>query len=130
MRCTIKLILALIVFAPILVQAGLSTKGYVKITENRTRATMRATMNVRHNADAPGSPYVQVYGSPGGSITISGRDDKLSFACNVLTSSPNYEEAVSLKNNFKNGSDLYVVRRTNSTNCESFTLTNRSYYMD
>lgn len=111
--------------------AGYSVRGNVYVTQSGTRQYMHANMSVRHNTTASGSPYALINGYASSSVTFAGRDgDGEYFSCYVPPSSPIYAEAVDAKNNFNNGSRLYIYKQQNSSECENFSLGNYSYYLD
>jgi hypothetical protein len=111
--------------------AGLSYSGSVQVFESGTRQYMQANMSVRHNTTAAGSPYVLINGYANSSISFAGRDgDNTYFSCYVPTTSPLHAAAVDAKNNFNNGSRLYIYKQTSSSECENFSLGNYSYYLD
>ena len=101
--------------------AGLSYSGQVDVFTSGTRQYMQANMSVRHNTSVAGSPYV----------SFAGRDSAGEyFSCYVLTTSPLYDAAVAIKNNFTNGGRLYIYKQTSSNECENLSLGNYSYYLD
>jgi hypothetical protein len=111
--------------------AGLSYSGNVQVFESGTRQYMQANMSVRHNTTAAGSPYVLINGYANSSVTFAGRDgNNTYFSCYVPTTSPLYTAAVDAKNNFNNGARLYIYKQLNSSECESFSLGNYSYFLD
>lgn len=111
--------------------AGYHLPGNVDVFTSGTRQYMQATMNVRHNGSAAGSPYVLVNGYADSSITIAGRDSSGEyFACYVTPGTPLYAAALDVKNNLSNGSRIYVYKQTNSTACENFSLGQYSYFQD
>ena len=92
---------------------------------------MHASMSVRHNTSASGTPYVLANGYVNRPVSFAGRDsDNEYFSCYVLTSSSLYAAAVEVKNNFNNGGKLEIFKQQNSGQCEKFSLGNYSYLLD
>ena len=103
--------------------------GNVQVWTSGTRQYMQATMNVRFNTALAGAPYMLANGSVNSSVTFAGRDSNyVYFSCSVSTSSPFYAAAVDAKNNLTNGGRLYIYKQVGSSDCESFSLGNYSYY--
>lgn len=109
---------------------GYYLTGNVDVFESGTRQYMQATMNVRHNGSAAGSPYVLVNGYANGSVTIAGRDSENQyFSCYVSPGSALYQAAIDVKNNADDGSRIYVYKQIASGECENFSLGHYSYFM-
>lgn len=111
--------------------AGYHVNGNVDVFESGTRQYMQATMSVRYNTSAAGSPYALVNGYANSSITIAGRDgENQYFSCYVLPTSPLYQAAIDVKNNADNGARIYVYKQIASGECENFSLGHYSYFQD
>ena len=117
-------------FTATLIQAaGLHYPGEVRITESGTRQIMLAEMSVRYN-DSASSSWVQAWGAPPYWVRFDGDDGSNEFSCYVKSSHQYYKDAIDIQNALSSGGQLFVAKQKNSTNCESFSLSNYSYYLD
>jgi len=130
-RQKISLLMASVLGAGTAWSAGYHLSGNVDVFTSGDRQYMQATMNVRYNTTAAGSPYALVNGYANSSITIAGRDsDGTYFSCYVSPASNLYSAALDVKNNLQDGSRLYVYKQTTSSDCENFSLGQYSYFIE
>jgi len=112
---------------------GASYAGSVSVYTSGNWTYMIGTMNVRYNEKASGSPFVAAAGDIGSNISFFGKSsNNTNFSCYVAPDDPQYDEAVDIKNNLKNGSRLIAYMDTDVifSKCVYVGLGNYSYYLD
>ncbi len=117
---------AAVILAPAIASAApYYSPGFVNVNPN---VLMNGYMNVRWNSTIPGSPYMGASGAAGGPVSFFGRDSENdTFSCIVDPGTSLYEAAVDIKNNLKDGNQLYVTKSSTSNSCTSITLHSLSY---
>ncbi len=124
-----KIILALSGIVAILFTSqayAYDSPGFVLVADNY----MVGTMHVRYNTSYPNA-YIYGSGAVGDTVTFSGTDGSGNyFSCYVPTSSALYAGAVNVKNNLKNGSYLYLIKGTSSTECTYVFMGSASHYQE
>jgi hypothetical protein len=106
--------------------ASMYCSGFVSVTAT----TMQGTMNVRYDGVVD-SAYIAARGTANGSVFFYGTDAAgTAFSCYVPTTSAIYPASVDIKNSLKNGSYLYVIKDTGSSQCTLVHLQNNSCRLD
>lgn len=124
-------IFALLAVSGLASATGTSYKGSVSLSTIGDTTYLYGTMNIRHNADASGSPYIYAFGYINSTITFAARtSDGVNFSCYVYTSDPLYNEAVDIKNSLRMGSMLRLGVKTGTTKCDSIDFGTFSVYLD
>ena len=124
MKKSLFLILSALLFIPTITSAGISSKGYLTITDTY----MSGSMNVRFNNNVPG--YMMTQEWTNGTITFYGWNGSKSFLCVVPPNSQWFDRAFAAHYNLDNGATLYVTRNSTSTNCTNVVFNKRSNYID
>ena len=114
----IGIIVLTLLSMPVL-SAGDRKPGYVDIDETNEYLILVATMNVRYNTNAAGSPYFYVNGYANSAISIVARDSNNTFfSCYIPTDSPYYNMISAIKSSLENGSRMVIYKKKATSYCE------------
>lgn len=109
--------------------AGYYVSGFVYASSSY----IYGTYNVRYNAAVAGSPYIAAYSTANSTVGFYGYDSSgVYFSCFVPTTSAIYNAATEIKNGAGsgNGTYLYVLKNTTTSECTYVYSVNASYYVN
>lgn len=108
-----------VLFSMPALSAGDRQRGYVDVRESSDYLILDATMSVRYNTSAEGSPYFYVNGYANSAISIIARDseDKF-FSCYIQKDSPYYNMISAIKSSLENGSRMVIYKKKATSYCE------------